>query len=100
MAEKTKNKKKSVKLKLKPSMRENKRYLLVDSTNKKKIEKSLRDYLGIKEFSRLGLSFLNINDRPVLAINREKLYDSRAALCLAGIRTLKVSGTLKKLKER
>lgn len=79
-------------------MKENKRYLLVDSDNKKKIEKALLDYLGIRGFSRLGLVFLNINNKQVLAINREKLYDARAALCLAGIRTLRVFGTLKKLK--
>jgi|SRR3989344_2924953 len=92
--------KKPRKLKLKPSLKENKRYLLIDSDNKKKIEKALIEYLGIKEFSRLGLVFLSINNKPVLAINREKLYDTRAALCLAGIRTLRVFGTLKKLKEK
>lgn len=80
--------------KLKPSMRENKRYLLVDSS-KEKVEKAIVDFLGILGYARAGVMFANNN---IVAVNREELDRVRAAFSLANIQVKKVSGTMKKVK--
>lgn len=82
--------------KLKPSMRENKRYLLVDAANEK-VEKAILDFLGILGYSKAGVSFPKEN---VVAVNREEVDKVRGALVLAGINVKKVSGTMKGLRER
>ena len=80
--------------KLKPSMRENKRYLLFQA-GKEDVEKAILDYIGILGYSKAGISFPK---KDILAVNREMLDDVRASLALADIKVLKVSGTLKKAK--
>jgi len=79
--------------KLKPSMREKKRYLAVDSS-REKIEKAVLEFIGILGYSKAGISFPKIG---VLAVNRRELDKVKAALCLAGINVRRVSGTLKGL---
>jgi RNase P/RNase MRP subunit POP5 len=81
--------------KLKPSMRENKRYLLVD-VDKEKAEKAILDFLGTLGYAKAGVMFMNNN---LVVVNRKELDKIRAAFSLADIKVRKVSGTIKGLKK-
>ena len=81
--------------KLKPSMRENKRYILTDA-GKEESEKAILEFIGILGYSKAGVSF--ISDK-IVACNREEVDKVRGALASAGIRVLRVSGTLKSLRD-
>jgi len=87
---------------LKPSMKENKRYLLVKGENlKQNIEKSILEFIGILGMSKTTLSFIKTNkNSAIISINREMLNSVRACFCVypEKISVEKVSGTLKKLK--
>jgi len=86
-------------LKLKPSARDNRRYLLINEKDNQKIESAILEYIGV-----LGLAksaYLNVKlfkGKNVSSIKREELENVRAGLCLAGISVEKVSGTLNGLK--
>ncbi len=85
---------------LKPSMRENKRYLLVKGENlKKNIEKAILEFSGILGLSKCGISFIKEN---IICINRESLDLVRASISIfpEKIEVLKVSGTLKGLERK
>ena len=85
---------------LKPSLKENKRYLLLEtSADKKDIEKAIIDYLGTLGYAKAGVYF--VSDK-IIAVNREQVNNIRAALCVYHklIKVKKVSGTLKKLRIR
>ena len=88
---------------LKPSMRENKRYLFVVGTNlKENIERAILDFIGVLGMSRTGLSYIKINkNSAVISINREAVNEVRASLCVWPDKMIvkKVSGTLKGLKQ-
>lgn len=77
--------------KLKPSMRENKRYILTDK-GKEEVEKAILDFIGILGYGKAGVSF--ISDK-IVAVNREEVDKVRGALVSAGIKVLRVSGTIK-----
>ena len=81
---------------MKPSMRENKRYLLTDA-GKEKAEKAIIDFLGTLGYAKAGVMFANNN---VVAVNRKELDKVRAAFSLADIKVRKVSGTMKKLRKK
>ena len=81
--------------KLKPSMRENKRYLLVEA-GKEEIEKAILDYIGILGYGKTSPVFIK---KDVLSVNREMLNEIRASFALAGIKIKRVSGTLKGLQK-
>lgn len=81
--------------KLKPSMRENKRYLLTNAS-KEKAEKAILDFLGILGYAKAGVVFTSNN---VVAVNRKELDKIRAAFELADIKVRRVSGTIKGLKK-
>ncbi len=86
---------------LKPSARENKRYLLIEGKNlKQNIEKAILEFIGILGMSKTGLSFIEKNNNSaIICINREMLDSVRASLCVFSekIQVKKVSGTLKSL---
>jgi len=89
---------------LKPSMRENKRYLLVEGEDlRKNIEKAILDFIGVLGFSKVGLEFIK-SDRnsAVISVNREGVDSVRASLCVfpKKMEVKMVSGTLKGLKEK
>lgn len=89
---------------LKPSMRENKRYLLVEGDDlRKNIEKAILDFIGVLGFSKVGLEFIK-SDRnsAVISVNRESVDSVRASLCVfpKKMEVKMVSGTLKGLKEK
>ena len=87
---------------LKPSMRENKRYLLVKGKNlKKNIEEAILDFIGVLGMSKTGLGWIKLkSDSAIISVNREMVDSVRASLCVwpEKIEVEKVSGTLKSLR--
>jgi RNase P/RNase MRP subunit POP5 len=87
---------------LKPSMKENKRYLLVKGKNlKENVEKAILDFVGVLGFSKTGLSFIKTSkDSAIISINREAINEVKASLSVfpEKMTVEKVSGTLKGLK--
>jgi RNase P/RNase MRP subunit POP5 len=89
-------------LKLKPSARINRRYLLLRVKNKEVVEKAILDYVGSLGWGKAAPFFVEQNgDEIVLAIERKSLNDVRASfeLSLEKIKILRVSGTLKGLSK-
>ncbi|MBU4069689.1 MAG: hypothetical protein KJ646_01795 [Nanoarchaeota archaeon] len=89
---------------LKPSMRENKRYLLIRGQNLKiNVEKAILDFVGILGMSKTGLKFIKSNqDSAIIAINREMLDSVRACLCIfpEKISVERASGTLRGIGQK
>lgn len=88
---------------LKPSQRENKRYLLIKGKNlKENIEKAILDFIGILGMSKVGLGWIKSNaNSAVISINREMVDSIRASLCVwpEKMTVQKISGTLKGLNK-
>jgi RNase P/RNase MRP subunit POP5 len=88
---------------LKPTMRENKRYLLVKGKDlEKNIEKSILDFIGVLGFSKTALSFIKKKENScIISVNREMVNQVRASLCVSPekISVEKVSGTLKGIEK-
>ena len=88
---------------LKPSMRENKRYLLIKGKNlKENIEKSILEFIGVFGMSKISLKWIKKeSDFSIISINREMLNSIRACFCVWPEKIIieKVSGTLKSLKK-
>jgi len=86
---------------LKPSMRENKRYLLVKGSVND-VEKAILEFAGILGMSKTGLGFVkSTKDSAIICINREAVDLVRASFVVwpKKIEVEKVSGTLKKLSQ-
>ena len=88
---------------LKPSMRENKRYLLVKGENlKENIEKAILEFTGILGMSKIGLGFIKSEkNTSIISVNREAVDLVRASLVVfpEKMNVERVSGTLKGLKK-
>ena len=86
---------------LKPSHRENKRYLMIRGVNpSKNIEIAILDYVGNLGLGQTGLEFIKSGkDFSIIAINREALNIVRASICIwkDKLEVTKVSGTIKGL---
>ena len=89
---------------LKPSMRENKRYLLIQGKNlRKNIERAILDFVGVLGLSQCGLSFVTCDrNSTIICVNRELVDKIRASLCVypEKMEVLKISGTLKGLNRK
>lgn len=88
--------------KLKPSLRENKRYLLITGGNREDIEKAILAFIGVLGYAKASPGFIEEGrEFVILAINRESLDEIRAALTLAKKQIIvkRVSGTLKGLSK-
>jgi RNase P/RNase MRP subunit POP5 len=86
-----------------PSHKENKRYLLIKGKNlKKNVQDSIKEYIGTLGLSEAVPRWIEISaDKGILSVNRKSLEKIRAAFALSKnrIEVLRVSGTLKKLKD-
>lgn len=82
---------------LPPTLRLKRRYLVLEG-QRREIERAILEYIGLLGWSKAAPSFEMHKSRIILAINRETLVDIRAALALADIKIVKVSGTLKGLE--
>lgn len=89
---------------LKPTMRENKRYLLVYGNNlRENIEKAILDFVGVLGMSKAGLGFVKTEkDFAIIYVNREAVNEVRASFAVfpEKIEVKKVSGTLKGLRKK
>ncbi len=88
-------------LKLKPSSKIKRRYLLLSANSKEEIEKAILDYIGILGWAKATPNFIKNKENIILAINRRSLDDVKSAIELSNlnIKILKISGTLKGLNE-
>ena len=83
---------------LKPSQRENKRYLLLETeASREDIEEAILDFLGVLGYAKLGLGFITSR---IIGVNREEVDKARASFACYKklIRVKKVSGSLKKVR--
>lgn len=89
---------------LKPSMKENKRYLFVRGKNlKENIEKAILEFIGVLGMSKVGLFWIKKSaDYAVISVNREMVDSVRASLCIwpEKMEVERVSGTLKGLRKK
>ena len=87
-------------MKLMPSARPAKRYLLFDTNNKSTVEQALFEGLGILGVAKAEPLFLQAKTgKIILAVSREEIVHVRAALEIfsAPLKVIKVSGTLRGL---
>jgi RNase P/RNase MRP subunit POP5 len=90
---------------VKPSHRENKRYLQIKgkNANKKEIEECILEFIGVLGFAEACPRIIKENENQIiLAINRSSLNKVRAAFLIGGkdLKIVRVSGTIKKLGEK
>ena len=88
---------------LKPSHRENKRYLLVKGkdANKRIIEEVILEFIGVLGFGEACPKIVKSGKNSlVLAINRQSLDKIRASFTISNkdLQVTKVSGSIKNLK--
>ena len=88
---------------LKPSHRENKRYLLISGkdADKKIIEEVILEFIGVLGYGESSPQFVkNTENKIVLAVNRKSVDKIRASFLMSekDINIEGVSGTLKGLK--
>lgn len=87
---------------LKPSMKENKRYLLVKGKNLgENIEKAILDFTGVLGMSKTGFGWIKKNkDSAIISVKRESVNEVRASLAAfkEKMEVIKVSGTLRGLR--
>jgi len=90
------------KLKLRPSVRDKRRYFLVRASNSR-VEAAILEYIGVLGFARsayLGVRESKVGGQGFIVGSClvKSLDEVRAALVLAGIKIERVSGTLKGLR--
>ncbi len=86
-----------MKLKLRPSAKAGRRYLLLEASSKESVEKAILDYIGLLGWAKAAPFFVPQN-KIILAVNRGEIDKIRAAFALAKIKVLKVSGTINGLE--
>ena len=88
-----------MKLKLKPSARINRHYILLEASSKKQVEQVILDYIGILGWAKAAPIFIEDKEKIILSVDRKEIGNVRAAFELSNsnIKVLKVSGTLKSL---
>ena len=92
--------KKPIKLKLLPSLKEKKHYILF-SGEKQKAEKALFEFLGILGMAKANPQVIwTAKGKGIIMFNRQFADDIKTALVFSGIHTLGVSGTINKLKSK
>jgi RNase P/RNase MRP subunit POP5 len=88
-------------LKLKPSAKDKRRYLLISESSNKKIEEAILKYIGELGFAKAAYMYVKvpeIKNKIVGSCLRKELINVKTALSLAGIKVEKVAETLKRLK--
>jgi RNase P/RNase MRP subunit POP5 len=93
-----------MKLKLKPSARIKRRYLLLEGGKREEMGKILLDYLGVLGWAKASPIFVEGGEKEgmsILAVERGEVGSVRAAFEMSGknIKVKKVSGTLKGLEK-
>ena len=87
---------------LKPSMRENKRYLLVKGENlRENIRKAILEFGGMQGMAKACLNFIEAkNNSVIVSVNRDAVNLVRASLVVFSekMEVTRVSGTIKGLR--
>lgn len=89
-------------MKLKPSMRSNRRYLLIKAERKEDIKKAILDYVGVLGLAKMSLMLVNQDkDNILISIDRKEVDNFRASIECSpyNIQVLRVSGTMKGVKK-
>ncbi len=87
--------KKIKKLKLRPSVRDKRRYFIVSTKNNRKVEEAILEYIGVLGFAKSAYMFVKKRGEHLVgSCLRESLNDVRASLAFKGLKIDKVSGTL------
>jgi RNase P/RNase MRP subunit POP5 len=85
---------------LKPTMREKKYYLVVNS-GFNDVEKAVLKYLGVFGLAKSGLIFVASNNgKCVFAADRKMVNCIKSAVSFSGLKCLYVSGVVHKAKEK
>ena len=90
-----------MKLKLNPSDRIKRRYILIEGAGREDVEKVILEYIGILGYAKASPIFVSDGRKElILSIAREALMNVRAALEVSSlkIKIRRVSGTLKGLR--
>jgi RNase P/RNase MRP subunit POP5 len=87
---------------LKPSHREDKRYILIKGkdADRKSIEETILEFIGVLGFAESSPQFLkDKSNRIILAVNRNSVDKIRTSFLISkkDLEIIRVSGTLKKL---
>lgn len=88
---------------LSPSIRENKRYMILNGKNlPENVERAILEFSGVLGMSEMGIVWISSNklkDSAIIGVNRESLDLARACFSVyhEKIEVTKVSGTLKGL---
>ncbi len=91
---------KTKQLKLKPSARDKRRYLLINEKSNTKIEQAILEYIGVLGFAKSA--YLKVKSTPNKTISScltKELDNVHTALTLAGIKVEKISNTIKSLSK-
>ena len=92
-----------MKIKLNPSAKIKRRYILIDASSRDSVEKELLEALGTLGISKAKMVFVNpVNTKGIIiSVERGALDLIRAALEISkeNIKILRVSGTLKGLNK-
>lgn len=88
---------------LKPSLRERKRYLLIEgkNANKEDIEKTILEFIGVLGWAEASPKFIkNEKNKLIVAINHFALDKIRTSFLMSekDIKIKKVSGTVNKVE--
>lgn len=95
---------------LKASMREKKRYVVVTFNKKlpkkqayKLVDSALLEFLGLLGYAKANPKFIQFDaakGKVIICVNRKELSDVKSALVLAGLACVGVSGILKKARQK
>jgi|GEM_PF-421185 len=95
------------KLKLLPTLREKRHYLVIKPTKqeinekalREKIDKAILDFLGIYGYAKAGPLFIELRKNyAIVSITTKYVLLVKAALALADLKCVGVSGTIKKVR--
>lgn len=95
---------------LKPSMREKKRYVVIalksSMTRKeayKLVDSALLEGLGTLGYAKASITFIqfdSVKGKAIIRTNPKQLANVKSALILAGLACIGVSGTIKRAREK
>ena len=91
-----------MKLKLIPSMKIKRRYIIFNTNNQEQIEQVILDSLGTLGWAKTSPVFIKDKGKLVLSVKSSSPDELRAALELSNkeLKILSISGTLKGLRKR
>lgn len=87
---------------LKPSHRENKRYLLLSGkdVNEENVKNCILEFIGVLGYAEVSPKFIKEKNKNILAINNKNVDKIRTSFLMSkkDIKIMKISGTIKKLE--